>query len=108
MNIIGQSQRDIIINGTGTNWIFRINTGISFNIFNLTLTNGTRDNGGAIYIYNSGIVTATNITFTNNKATSSGGAIYNYFGALIVTNSAFDGNTAINGVVGVLSSQLIE
>ncbi len=50
MTINGESQTDTIINGTGTNWIFNMNSGIYFTINNITLTNATTtNNGGAIY-----------------------------------------------------------
>ena len=75
MNIIGQNESDVIINGTGTNWIFAINSGVTLNLSDLTLTNGTAEDnsyGGAIY--NQGTSIITNCTFTNNNATY-GGAI---------------------------------
>ena len=37
MNIIGQNETDVIINGTGTNWIFAINSGVTLNLSDLTL-----------------------------------------------------------------------
>jgi hypothetical protein len=40
LNIIGQSQENTIINGTNTNWIFKILTGVNVTICNLTLANG--------------------------------------------------------------------
>jgi len=95
ITIQGQSQSRTIINGTGTNWIFHIQPGCNVLIRNLTLTNGTRDNGGAIY--NTGNLTVENCTFTNNTAFA-GGAIYNYCyaGSVVcnVTNSTFTNNTA--------------
>src|SRR5690606_22712959 len=80
MTITGQSQAGTIINGTGTNWLFQINSGVNVTLINLTLTNGTNNMGGAIY--NKGNLTVQNCTFTNNTATGSnpigGGAILNY------------------------------
>ena len=81
MKIIGQHQKKTIINGEGTNWIFTISKGIDVTIMNLTLTNGTAKNGGAIY--NNGTCTVKYSTFRGNKATESlkkddgGAAIYN-------------------------------
>ena len=92
MTINGESQTDTIINGTGTNWIFHINPGIYVTINNLTLTNTTTNNGGAIY-NDGGTLTVNNSTFTSNTANYSGGAIYNY-GTLTVNNSTFTSNTA--------------
>lgn len=97
MHIQGQSETDTIINGTNTNWIFNINSGITVLISNLTLTNGTGNNGGAIEndggaIYNSGTLTVERTNFTNNYGVY-GGAIDN-FGDLNITSSTFSGNIA--------------
>ena len=62
MHIQGQSETGTIINGTDTNWIFNIQPGITVTINNLTLTNGTTAEGGAIY--NQGTLTVTNTSFT--------------------------------------------
>jgi autotransporter family porin len=94
INIIGQSKTGTIINGTGTNWIFHINSGIKVNIRNVLLTNGTANSGGAITNY--GDLTVYNTSFTGNRATASnsfGGAIYS-FGHLSLANSVFTSNTA--------------
>ena len=93
MNIIGESQTGTIINGTGTNWIFTINSGATVTLTNLTLTNATGSDGGVIY--NKGNLTATNCTFTNNNATNSGGAIYN-IGTSSLSGCSFNNNTATN------------
>ena len=95
MNITGQSQAGTIINGTGTNQIFNILTGV-VNILNLTLTNGSEYQGGAIY--NSGDLTVSNCNFTGNTANIFGGAICN-FGNLNVTNSTFLGNQGAYGPI---------
>ena len=98
MTINGESQQNTIINGTGTNWIFNINTGIYVTINNLTLTNATTYYGGAIY--NGGTLTVTDSNFTSNTATY-GGAIYNG-GTLTVTDSTFTSNTANYGNGGAI------
>ena len=94
MTIQGQSETRTIINGTGTNWIFHINSGISVIINNLLLTNTTRNHGGAIF--NFGNLTINKDTFNNNIA-SSGGAIYNNGGTVTGTNNTFNNNTATYG-----------
>ena len=92
VNINGQSQTGTIINGTGTNWIFSIVSGVNVTITNLTLTNGYTDNyGGAIY--NEGTLTLTNCTFTNNTAWD-GGAIKNRGTITNLANCTFTNNTA--------------
>ena len=96
MHIIGQSQSKTIINGNGTNWIFKVDPNVKFTIQKLTLTNATNSNGGAIY--NEGTLTANSCTFTGNSATNGdGGAIYNSNGILNIVNSIFANNTAGNG-----------
>ena len=72
LTIIGESQNETIINGTDTNWIFKISSGVTVTLENLTLTNGhisgtsITGNGGAIE--NRGNLIVTNCTFTQNKA----------------------------------------
>ena len=92
MNITGKSQKGTIINGTGTNWIFNIPSGLIVTIQNITLTNTNNVEGGAIY--NDGTLTLINCTFTNNTATNDGGAVWN--GGIInnLTNSIFANNKA--------------
>ena len=41
MVISGQSQTGTIINGTGTNWIFNITSGVNVTLLDLTLTNAS-------------------------------------------------------------------
>ncbi len=97
MNIIGESQTGTIINGTGTNWIFNITSGVNVTICNLTLTNGNNTNGGTIQ--NNGNLTVNNCIFTSNTAgwdgtnTNYGGAINNQ-GTLTVNDSIFNNNSA--------------
>jgi len=105
MNIIGESQQNTIINGTGSGPIFYVAPLINASIFNLTLVNGNNTGlfGGATHdstggaIYNDGNLNVTNCTFNNNTALYSGGAIYSD-GTLTVTNSAFNGNTVTSSV----------
>jgi len=94
MNIAGQSQKYTIINGTGTNWIFNIADGIHITITNLTMTNATWGNVGAIW--NRGNLTIIGCTCTNNTSTNVG-AIYNDHGTLNVKDSTFNGNNAAFG-----------
>ncbi len=105
MTIQGLSQTKTIINGTDTNWIFTILSGVNVTIGNLTFTNGSGYRGGAIY--NHGDLTVENCTFTNNTATSleqtggGGGAICNFADegpiTTTVTNCTFNFNNAMRG-----------
>ena len=94
MTINGVSQAGTIINGTGTNWIFRIEANINLNINNLTFTNATNNMAGAIA--NNGGLTLNNCTFNSNNASSISGAISNY-GTMTGTMTNFNDNTASNG-----------
>jgi uncharacterized repeat protein (TIGR01451 family) len=100
LNIIGQSQENTIINGTNTNWIFKILTGVNVTICNLTLANGDSINSGGA-IQNQGKLTVNDSTFTSNFA-DSGGAIWNQ-GDLILNNSTFTKNTA--NVAGAIRNE---
>lgn len=94
MTIAGQSQSGTIINGTDTNHIFFIQSGVNVTIQDLTLANGNQSWGGAIL--DNGNCTVIGCTFTGNNAYN-GGAIYNNYGTLTVTGSTFIGNNATNG-----------
>jgi hypothetical protein len=100
MTINGESQTGTIINGTGTNWIFTVNPGINLTLNNLTITNATRNLGGAIYNY--GNLSVTDCSFTGNNAQIHAGAIYNLHGILSVTGCSFTSNNALihAGVIG--------
>ena len=89
------------IDALGLGRIFIINGGVTVHLYNLTLQNG-KYNGGDMFcggaIINSGTLTITNCTFTNNTASVTdfacqGGAIWND-GTLTVIDSTFTKNTA--------------
>ena len=94
MTIIGENQTGTIIDGTGTNWIFFIQGGLTtVTMENLTLANGNNAGGSSSAIANQGTLGIINITFNNNTAYDNG-AIYN-IGSLTVTNDTFNNNTAL-------------
>nr|WP_319374009.1 hypothetical protein [uncultured Methanobacterium sp.] len=99
MIIQGLSQNGTIINGTDTNWIFTILSGVNVTIRNLTFTNGIAYNGGAIL--NNGILSISDCTFTANTATNWGGAIYSNSdedkNVMSLTDCTFTNNTALHG-----------
>ncbi len=94
VNIIGTSQNGTIINGNNNGPIFNIAPGVNVSLMDLTLTNGTSANGGAIT--NQGFLTLTKTLFTGNTATSDGGAIYNT-GTLIDSYNTYTSNNANYG-----------
>jgi len=131
MTIIGQSQIDTIINGSNTNWVFKILPELNVVISNLTLANGfSNNNGGAIQNYceisgdisgfKACVLTMDNCTFTGNTASKDGGVISNQctinitdmnvdgfdFDACVINmnNCTFTSNTAA-GNGGAISNQ---
>jgi hypothetical protein len=86
----------VTVSGQNATRVFYVNDGVTFNLQNLTVANGSTDVGGGIYIPGNGVVTVKNSTFSGNHAYV-GGGIYNYSGDLTVTDSAFSGNYAEGG-----------
>ncbi|MBI5293957.1 MAG: S-layer homology domain-containing protein [Chloroflexi bacterium] len=83
--------------GAGDVRVFYVNTGVFFNLNNLTVTKGQAigNFGGGLY-NNNGTVTITNSTFSGNSA-DQGSSIYNDNGTVNVTTSTFSGNSAVFG-----------
>ncbi|WP_197998912.1 choice-of-anchor Q domain-containing protein [Gimesia aquarii] len=134
LTITGLGSDQLIIDGNANNRIFNIDdssttTTIDVEIRGLTLTNGSAEQGGAIYsseslsivdsilsknaatqggaaIYNSdGILSVDNSRFQENKVVQGqGGAIYQYHGTLIITQSEFIENEASSSGGGIYSN----
>ncbi|MGD0737559.1 MAG: Ig-like domain repeat protein, partial [Terracidiphilus sp.] len=82
-------------------------SGTSAVINNLNIQNGYSSggiDGGAIS--NTGSITVSGTTFTNNQATATGGAIFNAGGTLTVVNSTFYGNSTTGGSGGAIENSL--
>ena len=95
MTLIGADQQNTIVNGNFNGDIFNIAPGSNVSIDNLTLIQGSNDNGGAID--NNGVLTMTNTTLNYNSGVY-GGAIYNEpDGTLTITNGTFDYNSGAFG-----------
>lgn len=93
MALIGQSQVGTVINAQSLNQIFHIQNGASIVLLNLTLKNGTSDNGGGIF--NEGSLMIIDCTFTGNTGGTDGAAINNYFpGTCIISGCTFNNNSA--------------
>jgi len=94
MNIIGQTMKGTIINGTNTNTIFLIKPGIGLTLSNLTISNGiSTDSSGAIN--NQGNLKISKCNFSYNSA-NIGGAISNQ-GSLKIDQTSFYKNQAVSG-----------
>ncbi len=83
------------IAGNNTFGIFAVTSSGNFTLNHATVSGGQSSHGGAIF--NEGVATVTNSTFSNNSSDSEGGAIYNYSGSMTVNFSTFSGNSADYG-----------
>lgn len=83
MTIIGQSRANTQING---NFIKDIDSNCYLKLFNLTVTGGASNEGGAIT--NHGTLNLDGVTFSKNTANTNGGAILNN-GNLNINNCRF-------------------
>jgi len=86
----------ITISGNNAVRVFYVNTGVTFNLSNLTVANGKVSSGNGGGIYNTGTLNVTNSTFSDNSAGGSGGGIFNT-GTLNVSNSTFSGGGRVPG-----------
>jgi hypothetical protein len=100
--IIGPSVGGITIDGDGLGRIIDHDSG-DLSLKNLTFTNGSGIQGGAIFA-NGTSLTIQNCTFNNNMVTGTlvfqgfGGAIYgNSAGTINIINSTFANNSALHG-----------
>ncbi|KJF15477.1 hypothetical protein AXFE_36800 [Acidithrix ferrooxidans] len=85
------------LDGNNSGTVLTINTNVYVNLIGVTITGGQAAGGG---INNSGTLTATNDTISNNKAYGGqGGGIYNS-GTLTATNSTISKNSALGGGQG--------
>jgi len=101
LTIIGNGDT---IDGNHVSRLFKVASGSSLTLNQLTLQNGYiyADDGGAIY--NQGTLTISGCNFTNNTSWYSGyissllggdgGAIYNGIGTVVINDSTLDGNIA--------------
>src|SRR5580700_10516678 len=85
----------ITLDGGGANEVMDV-LSTTMHIANLTIANGSGDQGGGI-INNIGTLTVTNSTFSGNSAPTGGGI--DNAGTLTVTNSTFSGNRGIAGCI---------
>jgi uncharacterized repeat protein (TIGR01451 family)/CSLREA domain-containing protein/uncharacterized repeat protein (TIGR02543 family) len=95
LTITGSSTVTIAIDGNSASRIFSVNTGASFTLSDLTITNGKSNNGAGLYIVG-GDVTLVNDTFSGNAANSGGAICACGSGQLSISGSVFDSNTAAN------------
>lgn len=105
----------ITLDGQGQAQIFSVSSGITLALQNITLSNGSANNGAAIY-NGGGTVEITNSMLKDSSALFNGGAIFNNDGTVEITNSTISGNLAdgsgggiynLDGVLTITGSTLI-
>lgn len=107
LSIAGNGPSNTTLDAGNNDRIFRVQEGVTFNLSNVTLTNGSVEgNGGAIR--NEGNTTVNNTEITGNTAIN-GGGIYSgdgeeSDGSLTLISSTVDNNTALNCGGGIYSS----
>ncbi len=105
INIIGETQNNVIINGLKANRIMSITQSNNVTITNITFINGNSTNGAAIN--NNGNLIISNCNFINNTVSQSGGAIYSQ-NNIELYNSNFTNNSArIGGAIRTINKELI-
>ncbi len=83
---------DITISGDNQYHVFEVGSGAKLTLSNLTVAHSTAFRGGGIH--NSGTLTVSNSTLSDNRAGGAGGGIYNLAGTVTVSNSTLSGNSA--------------
>jgi len=93
----------ITLDGNGTHRILTIAPGVSAEVRNLTLANGSSSKGGAIL--NRGSLIVSGVTLQGNVASFSGGAIRNDKGTVQLINSTLVRNSAGRNGGGVFNNR---
>jgi predicted outer membrane repeat protein len=92
--ILGLGSANLALDGGSNSRLFKVRNGKTVEISSIKIQNGdaaAADGGG---IYNSGILTMTDVIFTNNNADEGGALFSNNIGNLIVDSCKFIGNTS--------------
>ncbi len=98
LTITGPGANELTVSGNQSSPVFRVSPGATDSISGLTISNGNNSSiagiGGGII--NSGTLTLSECTLSDNSANQLGGGIFNT-GTLTVTGSTFASNTAPQG-----------
>ncbi|MDR1721959.1 MAG: hypothetical protein LBR24_02790, partial [Methanobrevibacter sp.] len=86
----------VILDANNNNYFFKVESGYTLTLQNLTLKNGKDTSGGAVTVETGATLNLINCIFETNYASNYGGAIYSE-GIVNVTNSNFTANTATDG-----------
>ncbi len=85
----------VVVSGENAARVFQVSPGITFNLNQLTVTQGNAEDGGGVY--NAGVLNVTNSVFISNTASANGGGMYNCSASATLTNVTFSGNSASSG-----------
>ena len=97
-DVILDGEGELTVDGQGDHRVFRVENGVETELRGVTVTGGFAEgdfpdnSGGGIYISNTGTLTLTDSTVSDNTAQVGGGITNN--GTLTLTNSTVSGNTA--------------
>ncbi len=95
----------VTLSGNNAVRVLYVNSGVTFNLQNITVAHAFTDSGDGGGLYNDGgTLTVTNSTFSLNTASGDGGGLYNNGGTVTVTNSAFNENSVGRGGGGVFNN----
>ena len=110
--IVGSGSANTILDGSSTGTVVTVNSGATASLSDLKITHGLASDGGGIN--NSGTLSVTNSTLSNNRADNNGGGILNG-GTLTVMSSTLSNNSSgyfggggilNNGILTVTNSTL--
>src|SRR6266850_1737597 len=90
----------VTISGDNQLLVFDVASGVTFNVFGLTISSGQNTNGGALYINEGATVVLSNCTFTGNNAIGADG----FDGTNGLSNSNGKGGNGRPGAAGVAGS----
>ncbi len=107
ITISGQSRDSTVINAGEAGRIFTVTGTASVTIRNMTLSHGSEEDGGAVYIYEGSALNLRDCAFKDNRGTRNGGAINNS-GSLTVSGTTFTGNSAQYGGAVYLNVNTME
>src|SRR5262245_5947979 len=103
LTIDGPGADRLAVSGNDASRVFRIGSGVTVAIDDLTITHGRADNGGGIWNAG-GSLSLSQVIVSQNQALGApgnlgqGGGVFNQGGALTVEHSTFSGNVAIGGL----------
>jgi hypothetical protein len=98
VTIQGSGADELTIDAQGNSRVFLVDSGVDATIRGLTITGGSSNGGGGVYIF--GDLTMDSVRVTGNSTSDRGGGIYVY-GTLRLSSSSVDGNSAASGGGGI-------